>query len=113
MNDRIYLGISKYVVCIDRRNGGEYWRTEIKRGDPVTLVVSGDLIIACAGGRLTGLTKIDGTVVWENDLPGLGYGRCIIATEPGNESQQAQVVAASAAAAAAQSASASSSAAGA
>jgi len=106
MNDRIYLGISKYVVCIDRRNGGEYWRTEIKRGDPIAVVVCGDMVIACASGRLTGLSKTDGVMVWQNDLPGLGYGRCIIATEPGNESQQAQVVAASAAAAAAQSASA-------
>jgi hypothetical protein len=101
MNDRIYLGMLNHVVCLDRRNGGEYWRTQIKLGDPVTLVVTGDLVIACAGGRLTGLRKMDGLVVWENNLTGLGFGRGIIATDPGYESQQIQAVASAAASSAA------------
>jgi len=98
MNERIYLGLGAHVVCIDRRNGGEYWRTQLKSSDPLTLVVSEDVIIAYAGGSVFGLEKITGRILWENGLSGLGYGRCVIATDPEGMARQVNSIASAAAA---------------
>ena len=115
MKDHVYLGIHKHVLCIDKRTGREIWRTELKRTDLVTVAVSEDIILAHAGGELFGLRANDGKILWKNNLPGLGYGYCIIATDASGtvaqaaaqQTQQAQaaVVAAAAATAASSSSS--------
>ncbi|WP_193213318.1 PQQ-binding-like beta-propeller repeat protein [Luteolibacter marinus] len=113
MKDRIYLGIHKHVVCIDQRSGEEIWRTELKRSHLVTVVLCDDMVIAHAGGHLFGLRASDGHLLWKNELAGLGYGYCIIASDAATSAetaaalqiQQAQVAAAAAAAAAAASSS--------
>lgn len=100
MKDHVYLGIHKHVLCIDKRTGREIWRTELKRSHLVTVTVSDDIILAHAGGHLFGLRAADGSILWKNELPGLGYGYCVIATDA-STATLAQVAAASAAAAAA------------
>ncbi len=79
MNHRVYLGIKAHVVCIDSSSGRELWRTELRNSQLTTISVCGEVLIAYAGGHLFGLKPEDGTILWTNQLPGLGYGYCLIA----------------------------------
>lgn len=76
----VFIALKKHVVAIERASGREVWRQDLGRKDDlITLVLDGDLLIAYASGHLFGLDPGTGRIVWENDLPGLGYGHCIIA----------------------------------
>jgi hypothetical protein len=107
MQDRIYLGVNRHVLCLDKRTGREVWRTELKRSHLITVMVAGDMLLAHAGGSLFGLRIGDGSILWRNDLPGLGYGYCTLASDGSSASnpagvhqaQQAQTAAMAAAAA--------------
>ncbi len=90
MEEHVYIGIKKFVVCIDKRTGSEIWRTRVKTSQLITLVVDGPLIIAHARGVLFGLSRRDGKILWQNNLPGLGYGHCVIATEGTSSTLQTQ-----------------------
>ena len=109
MNNQLYLGMSGHVVCINKRDGSEVWRTKIKGGQLTNVVVDGELVFAYSGGHLFCLSAADGRVHWENPLRGLGYGHCILAARGSQdaamaasrvEDQAAAVIAAEAAAAA-------------
>jgi outer membrane protein assembly factor BamB len=86
MNDHVYLGIKKYVVCLDKRTGEEIWRTKVKTSQLITLIVDGPLIIAHAGGELFGIARRDRRIMWNNGLTGLGYGYCQMASEGASSS---------------------------
>lgn len=101
MQDRFYVGVKRYVLCLDRQTGREIWRTELKSSVLVNLVVSGDMIFAHAGGVMFGLRTADGAILWRNEFEGLGYGYCLIATDPGPAVPAGAIAAASAATAAA------------
>jgi outer membrane protein assembly factor BamB len=81
MQDRFYVGVKRYVLCLERRTGREIWRTELKNSILVNLVVNGDMILAHAGGVMFGLRAADGAILWRNEFTGLGYGYCLIATD--------------------------------
>jgi outer membrane protein assembly factor BamB len=100
MQDRIYLGIHRRVLCLDKRTGRETWRTELKRTHLVTFMVVGDMILAHAGGSLYGLRVGDGTLAADaagSSLPAAAF----------QQAQQAQAVAVAATVAATTAASAS------
>ena len=80
MENRIYLGVGGYVVCLDKTTGEEFWRTPIKRGQLTSIMIDGDVILAHSGGHLFGLKASSGTILWENPLKGLGYGYAIMAS---------------------------------
>ena len=108
MQDRFYVGVKRYVLCLERRTGREIWRTELKNSVLVNLIVSGDMILAHAGGEMFGLRAEDGTILWRNEFAGLGYGYCLIATDTSlaipaavHQMQAGAIAAASAATAAA------------
>jgi outer membrane protein assembly factor BamB len=82
----VYLGVKAHVVCINAVTGEEIWRTKIKRSQLISIVVEEGLIVAHAGGQLFGLDKSSGKVLWNNKLPGLGYGYCFLATENSSSS---------------------------
>lgn len=90
MNDWLYIGIKGSVLCLAKRNGKEIWRTNLRSSVLVNVVVDGDLVYAYARGHLYGLDANTGDLIWENPLPGLGYGHCIIATK---DSQTAVIAA--------------------
>ena len=109
MEDRFYVGVKRYVLCLERRTGREIWRTELKNSVLVNLVVSWDMIFAHAGGEMFGLRTADGAILWRNEFAGLGYGYCLIATDSSAAMHlQAGAIAAASAATAAESSSASS-----
>jgi len=78
--DKIYLGMSGYVVCLKQKDGAEVWRTKLKSSQITNVVLDEDKIYAATGGHLFCLKAKDGKVLWENKLSGLGYGACIIST---------------------------------
>ena len=43
-------------------------------------------VFAYSGGHMFCLASLNGSIVWENPLKGLGYGTCIIASEHQNAS---------------------------
>lgn len=100
MQDRFYVGVKRFVLCLDRQTGREIWRTELKNSVLVNLVVDRDMIFAHAGGEMFGLRAADGALLWRNEFSGLGYGYCLIATDT-HQSQAAAIAAASAVTAAA------------
>ena len=82
----IYLGIKAHVVCINILTGAEVWRTKIKRSQIISIVVEEDTIVAHAGGQLFGIDRTSGKIIWNNNLTGLGYGYCFLATENSDSS---------------------------
>lgn len=83
---KIYLGVGGYVVCLDKSNGKEVWRTKLKTSTIVNVYSDGDKVFAHAGGHFFCLRAKDGNILWKNPLSGLGYGSCIIASEHQNAS---------------------------
>lgn len=100
MNNQIYIGVHSFVVCIDRTSGKEIWRTKLKRSHVLSVVLSDEIVIAHSGGNLFGLRADTGEILWKNDLPGLGYGYCTIATSTSQSAVQTSVSAAALATAA-------------
>lgn len=102
--DELFIGIKGYAVCINKKTGVEKWRTKLKNMATVTnICYDNDHVYAYATGHLFCLDLKTGGIKWENDLPGLGHGYCIIASQ--SDSQQAAVNSSAAQAAAAAAAS--------
>ena len=80
MSDRgsLYLGIKGYVVCINKLDGSEKWRTKLKGSQITTLIVHETELFASAQGYLYALDQQSGRIVWENPLRGLGNGVCTL-----------------------------------
>lgn len=77
----LFLGIKGHVVCIRKTDGQEVWRTKLIN-DPITTVfVKEKEIYATSKGRLFALNANTGDIIWENQLPGLGHGVCIIGAD--------------------------------
>jgi len=74
MRDMIVVGIGGYAVAIDRATGSEIWRTKLRGSDFVNVAVDGRDVFASTRGRLYCLDATTGTIRWENELKGLGYG---------------------------------------
>jgi hypothetical protein len=82
---RIYAGCQGAVVCLDRAAGDVLWHTRIKDLlAPVALSldegVPGGLLVVAGKGLLFGLAGEHGTLIWTNELKGLGYSPiCVLA----------------------------------
>lgn len=82
--EHLFLGVNGHVVCINKSNGNEIWRTKIKSGSITNVYYEDKFIYAHSGGYLFCLKAANGKIKWENSLKGLGYGSCIIASEQQN-----------------------------
>ena len=91
----VYLGMKAYVVCINVLTGQEVWRSKIKRSQLISVIVEERVVIAYSRGHLFGLDRTSGELLWENTLPGLGYGYCFLATENSDSSPQINTTVAS------------------
>lgn len=76
----VYVGVKGNVVAYDKYTGEELWRTPLKGAQFVSICVDDDLIIAHTGGNLFCINKSDGSPMWVNKMPGLGYGLASIST---------------------------------
>jgi outer membrane protein assembly factor BamB len=75
-NDVILLGLKGTVVAISKETGQEIWSTKLPGGGShfVTLLGDSFKVFAYSNGHLYCLDLVRGTVLWSNDLPGMGYG---------------------------------------
>ena len=80
-DNQIYLGAKGAVVALDRRDGHEIWRTQLKGSGFVLVLLDADLVLAHSRGLLYALDPQTGSIVWENGLEGLGYGYATITSE--------------------------------
>ncbi len=78
----LFVGGSGYVVALDKRNGHEVWRCNLKNTgwNPVQLQVDWNaalghpVLIVGTQGKLFSVDVRTGKVVWKNGLKGMGYG---------------------------------------
>lgn len=76
----LYLGTRGHVVCINKQDGMEVWRTKLRtRGFAITtLLVQDNALYAGSDGFLYALDPLTGDILWENTLPGLRYSVCTL-----------------------------------
>lgn len=86
----IYLGIKGAVVAINRASGEEIWRTALKGGDFVNVVLDGNQLYATTKGEIFCLDTATGEPRWHNKLSGLGLGLISIATPLSSQVLSAQ-----------------------
>jgi outer membrane protein assembly factor BamB len=84
----VYIGIQGTVLALDRANGTEVWRTELKGSDFVNVLADGDEVFASTSGEMFCLGRFDGRILWTNRLKGLGRGLITMVAEA-NPSQLA------------------------
>ena len=83
LQDRLFIGIGGFVVCLDPGTGEELWRSRIKASGPSTVAVIGDALYGAAEGELCRLDPETGEIYWRNKLPRLGLG--VISFPAGSE----------------------------
>lgn len=80
--ENVYIGIKGYAVCINKKTGDELWRTKLRSMTTLTTIShDNQYVFAYANGHLFCLDADTGKINWENTLPGLGHGHCIISTD--------------------------------
>lgn len=84
----LIIGCNGFVVSIDPLNGNEIWRTKLRegvlggsRGYDVSVLLKEDKVFAGCYGRIYCLARIDGRLLWSNELNGIGYNEVALATE--------------------------------
>ena len=82
--EKLFLGISNHVVCLNKKTGDQIWKTKLKSSSITNVYYENGCVFAYSGGHLFSLNAIDGSVNWENPLKGFGYSTCIIASEHQN-----------------------------
>ena len=76
---RLFIGARGMVLAIDRTNGQEVWRSRLKGGDFVNVVLSEGSLYATTHGELFCLDAASGNIIWHSSLKGLGRGLITIA----------------------------------
>ncbi|MFL1022973.1 hypothetical protein ACJO1Y_23705 [Vibrio parahaemolyticus] len=83
----LIVGLNGNVISICPFSGEEIWRTKIGSGHVSTLQKEGVVIAGC-NRHVFGLRAENCEVIWENNLPGAGYGNVSLNLE--NSSVQYQ-----------------------
>ena len=78
--DSLYVGIRGHVVRVRKRDGEELWRTKLKGGSYVNVVVEPEGLFAYTQGVLYALDALSGAIRWQNGLRKLGYSHAIVAS---------------------------------
>lgn len=76
----LFIGIKGTVLALDRSSGREIWRSELKGGDFVNVVLDDDDLFASTKGEVFCLDPDTGRIRWRNELKGLGLGLVTIAS---------------------------------
>jgi outer membrane protein assembly factor BamB len=92
-NEVIIIGCNGYVLAINSAMGTENWRVKLRagilggsRGSDVSVLVDGDKVFAGCWGRIYALRISDGSILWENELNGVGFNEVALAM-PGVNTQ--------------------------
>jgi outer membrane protein assembly factor BamB len=84
----VYIGLKHLVLAFDRKTGVEVWRTSLpakykSSASFVNVVRDRDGLFATCAGELFALDPATGTLLWHDQLKGLGTGLVTIATDLG------------------------------
>ena len=75
----VFIGTHGTVMAVDRGTGETIWTTELKGSDFVDVMLVDGELYAASKGRLYRLDPAGGSVLWRNDLPGMGWNIVSIA----------------------------------
>jgi outer membrane protein assembly factor BamB len=79
--EMVFVAFNKNIVALDQTTGSTLWTWKMPHGSQYpTLLVQNERLFVCAMGYTFCLDPITGTLLWENDLPGMGVGVASIAT---------------------------------
>lgn len=70
----LFAGIRGHVVAIDKGTGAELWRTKLKGGSFVSVVLDEGKVYAATQGEVFCLDPTTGSELWRNRMPRLGLG---------------------------------------
>jgi outer membrane protein assembly factor BamB len=93
--DILLLGLKGRVTAVSKSNGRQLWSTRLEGGMGngfVTLLCEDSRVFAYANGHLHCLDLASGTMLWRNDLPGLGYGIGALCLPDGDSAPNPAVV---------------------
>ena len=86
MKEPLIIGTNGFVSAIDIATGKELWRTRLRegilggsRGSDVSVLVEDNIIYAGCSGRIYALKTSDGSILWDNELKGLGFNEVALA----------------------------------
>jgi outer membrane protein assembly factor BamB len=74
LDDLIFIGLNGYALALHRETGDEVWRNSNMKSGFATLLLDGDRLIVSTNGYIYCLDPLNGQIVWENPLSGLGTG---------------------------------------
>jgi len=75
----VFVGIKGRVLALEPVTGIEIWRTRLKGGDFVNVVLADGRLFATTQGEVFCLDPATGTTLWNNPLKGLGLGLVTLA----------------------------------
>jgi outer membrane protein assembly factor BamB len=70
----LVLGVKGSVVAVNKTTGVQLWTTHLKSSQFVSVAADHSHVYAHTHGELFCLQLQTGAHVWQNNLPGLGYG---------------------------------------
>jgi outer membrane protein assembly factor BamB len=76
----LYIGIKNSVIALNDKTGEEVWRVKLRGSDYVAVMWDGEALIAANSGEVWRLDPASGTVIWRNELKGLGRGLVTLAS---------------------------------
>ena len=83
-DSHVFPGVRSSVICVDVTTGGTVWSRELSAGFGdgfVSLAVNPKYVFAHTRGKLYGLDRGTGAVLWTNELRGLGFGTAFVCTD--------------------------------
>jgi len=88
MNNPLIIGSNGHVAAIAVMDGRELWRTALQTGvfsatahSDVSVLVQGGFVLAGSRGHLFCLDAANGSVIWHNELKGMGYNDVSLAMQ--------------------------------
>ncbi len=76
----VFIGIKNSVIALDEKTGAEVWRVELKSMSFVYVIWDGQSVYATNAGEIWRIDPERGSVIWRNELKGLGRGFASLAS---------------------------------
>lgn len=88
----VYIGVKSTIVALDRKTGGEVWRTDLpakyrSSASFVNVFRDEEGLFASCAGEVFSLDPRSGELLWRNELKKLGTGLVAIASDLGTGAQ--------------------------
>jgi outer membrane protein assembly factor BamB len=89
----VFVGFNSRVVALDRGTGELVWKWKCPRGTGIpALLLDGDRLIVSVLGYTYCLDPMNGDLLWQNPLKGLGVGTACLASARANTTPQLYAV---------------------